>query len=448
MKITRLDGLQKKLAMLAGPIFMETLLVMTLGAVDTIMLSQHSDNSVAAVGMVNQLVSMIFLVFEVTALGTSILCAQYIGAKLRDKVVQTVGVSILLNATFGIIISLLMFFGAEAILNIMGLRPELMGDGLSYMRIIGSFAFVQAISMAISASLRSANKATYPMLVTLIVNIFNIIGNYALIFGKFGLPAMGVEGAAISTAISRTLAMLALFYFLFKKHIPKFPKVLFKPFPFVELKNLLRIGIPSAGEQISYSLSQVVITYFINMISNEALTARTYCMNIIMFVYLFSISVGQGGAIAIGHLVGDHRPRAAFVLGKLVMRIAVIVSIVMSVLFASVGKPIFNFLTDNPEIIYMGTIILWIDVVLEFGRAVNIFAVNALRSSGDIYFPVTIGIIFMWTIAVGLSYLFGITLGYGLIGMWFAFLLDECIRAGVFIKRWNSFKWATKSFVK
>lgn len=76
MKTFQLDGLQKQLALLAGPIFMETLLVMTLGAVDTIMLSQHSDNSVAAVGMVNQLVSMIFLVFEVTALGTSILCSQ------------------------------------------------------------------------------------------------------------------------------------------------------------------------------------------------------------------------------------------------------------------------------------------------------------------------------------------------------------------------------------
>ena len=131
MKVFQLDGLQKQLALLAGPIFMETLLVMTLGAVDTIMLSQHSDNSVAAVGMVNQLVSMIFLVFEVTALGTSILCSQYIGAKLSDKVTQTVGVSLVLNATFGLIISCLMFFFAGNILHLMGLRPELMPDGLS-----------------------------------------------------------------------------------------------------------------------------------------------------------------------------------------------------------------------------------------------------------------------------------------------------------------------------
>jgi len=448
MKALHLEGLQKQLALLAGPIFMETLLVMTLGAVDTIMLSHHSDNSVAAVGMVNQIVSMIFLVFEVTALGTSILCSQYIGARLRDKVVQTVGVSILLNATFGLCVSLFMYFCAGGILHLMGLRPELMSDGLSYMRIVGSFAFVQAISMAISASLRSANKAIYPMMVTLIVNIFNIIGNYTLIFGKFGMPALGVEGAAISTAASRTIAMIVLFFFLFKKHIPKFPKELFRPFPFIELKKLLHIGIPSAGEHMSYSMSQVVITYMINMISNEALATRTYCMNIIMFVFLFSISVGQSGAITIGHLIGNRKPHAAFIIGKLIMKIAVITSIIVSLFFAICGKSIFGFLTSNQEIIRMGVIILWIDVILEFGRAVNVFAVNALRSAGDIYFPVLIGICVMWTVSVGLSYLFGIWLGWGLVGMWIAFLLDENIRAGLFIKRWWGMKWTTKSFVK
>ncbi|MCQ2375399.1 MAG: MATE family efflux transporter [Salinivirgaceae bacterium] len=443
-----LNGLQRRLALLAGPIFMETLLVMTLGAVDTIMLSQHSDNSVAAVGLVNQLISMVFLVFEVTALGTSILCSQYIGAKLRNKVVQTVGVSIVLNTVFGIVVSALFYFCSTGILNLMGVRPELMPDAYCYMRIVGSLAFVQAISMAISASLRAADKAFYPMMVTLVVNILNIIGNYSLIFGKFGMPALGVEGAAISTAISRAIAMVVLFILLKRKHVRHFPRELFKPFPFIELRNLLRIGLPSAGEQISYSLSQVVITFMINFISNEALAAKTYCSNIIMFGFIFSIAMGQGGAICIGHLVGNRKPHAAFVLGKMVMRLAIIVSIILAIVVAIGGRFVFGYLTDNQEIIRMGIIILWIDVVLEFGRAVNIFAVNALRSSGDVYFPVLLSIIVTWGVSVCFSYVFGLWMGYGLIGMWVAFLLDENIRAFIFIHRWNSLKWTSKSFVK
>lgn len=71
------------------------------------------------------------------------------------------------------------------------------------MEIVGAFAFFQAISLTISASLRSANKAIYPMLVTVLVNIMNIVGNYSLIFGKFGMPALGAEGAAISTSVAR-----------------------------------------------------------------------------------------------------------------------------------------------------------------------------------------------------------------------------------------------------
>ena len=202
------ENLKKRLAKLAAPIFIETLLIMMLGAVDTVMLSRHSDNSVAAVGVVNQIIMLTFLVFEVINLGTSVLCSQYIGARLHKQVVQVVGVSILVNLVVGITISMLLFGCAGPILRLMGLGPELMQDGMDYMRIVGAFAFFQALSLTLSASLRSANKAVYPMLVTVVVNILNIIGNYSLIFGRFGFPELGVEGAAISTAFSRGVSMI------------------------------------------------------------------------------------------------------------------------------------------------------------------------------------------------------------------------------------------------
>ena len=287
----RFGRLSRQLASLAGPIFVETLLVMMLGGVDTFMLSRHSDNSVAAVGVVNQLMNLIFLLFEVISLGTSILCSQYIGAGRRDKVIQVVGISLIFNLISGLLISLGLVFLAEDILVMMGLRPDLMNEGLPYMRIVGGFAFLQAISLSLSASLRSADKAKYPMYVSMVVNILNIIGNYTLIFGKFGMPALGVEGAAISTSFCRCVAVAILLAVLFKKHIPSFPKELFKPFPWGELRNLLKIGSPSAGEHMSYSLSQVVITYFINMISNQALATRTYVVNIVMFTYIFALAI-------------------------------------------------------------------------------------------------------------------------------------------------------------
>ena len=444
----RYGNLSRQLTALAGPIFVETLLVMMLGAVDTFMLSRYSDNSVAAVGVVNQLMNLVFLLFEVISLGTSILCSQYIGAGQRDKVIQVVGTSLLFNFLFGIVVSIALLFLAEDLLMLMGLRPDLMADGLPYMQIVGGFAFLQALSLSLSASLRSADKAKYPMYVTMVVNVLNIIGNYALIFGKFGMPALGVEGAAISTSFCRFVSVIILFVILLKKHIPSFPKELFTPFPWVELKNLLKIGIPSAGEHMSYSLSQIVITYFINIISNQALATRSYVTNIVMFTFIFALSIAQGGAILIGHLVGMQKIQAAYTIGKRIMRMGAAMSVSLALLTALFGKQILSLLTSDPWIIATGASILWIEVFLEHGRALNFFGVNALRSAGDIYFPVNVGIIVMWTVQVIGSYVLGISMGWGLVAMWAVFALDENIRGLIFVHRWNSFKWVGKGFLK
>lgn len=421
---------------------------MMLGAVDTIMLSQYSDESVAAVGVVNQIVMFAFLIFEVINIGTSVLCSQYLGAKMQKNMVQVVGVALLFNLVVGLLISAILHYGATTLLGWMGLRPELLKYGIGYMQIVGAFAFFQAISFTISASLRSANKAIYPMLVTVLVNIMNIIGNYSLIFGKWGMPALGAEGAAISTSVARGVSMVVLFVILFRKHIPRFPLNYFRPFPWVELKNLLKVGLPSAGENMSYSFSQVVITYFINILGNNALATRTYTVNIVMFVYLFAIAMAQGGAISIGHLVGQKKIRAAYLLGKYVMRLSILVSLVLSCVWAASGQFIFSMLTDNQEIIKMGVTIMLVDIIVEIGRAVNIYATNALRSAGDVNFPFYVGVAVQWTVSVGFSYLFGIYWGWGLVGMWCAFLLDENIRALLFVKRWNSMRWAKKGFIK
>ena len=440
-------SLKRQLKVITIPVFIELALVMLLGAVDTVMLSRYSDNSVAAVGLDNQLMSLIFLVYQFFSMGAAILCAQYIGAGMRKRLVQVVGMALVVNLLLGMAVSALLFFYAEHLLILMGLRPELMGDGLVYLKLTGALSFFQALSLTFSASLRSADKVVWPMAVTGIVNVLNILGNYVLIFGHWGFPQLGVEGAAIATAASRAVSMVLLAIVHFRVHIPRFPLSYFRPIPWKELRNLLKIGIPAMSENISYSLSQVVITYFINQISNEALAARTYCANMIMFVYLFCLSITQGGDILVGHLVGQWRHQAAYVLGNYFFRWALIITLTGSVMLALAGPTLLSAFTDNEEIIQMGIWVLVVDVFLEAGRTSNIFAGSTLRATGDIVYPFVVGIIFQWSIAVGLSYVIGIPLGYGLVGMWIGFALDESIRGIILVRRWQSGKWRTKSFV-
>ncbi len=440
-------SLKKQLASLTVPIFIETLLIMTLGAVDTVMLSRHSDASVAAVGVVNQIVMLCFLVFEVINLGTSVLVSQYLGARLKSRIDDVVGVALVVNLIIGLAISSLLCFGAVPILKLMGLDDNLLGEGVGYMKIVGLFAFFQALSLTLSATLRASNKAVYPMIVVGLVNILNIFGNYVLIFGKFGAPALGAEGAAISTASSRAIAMAVLAIILFRTTIPRFPWHIFRHFPVKELKNLLKIGIPSAGEQFSYSSAQIIMTFFINMLGLEVLAARTYVVNITMFGYLFCIAISQGGAISVGHLVGKAKYRGAFILGKYVMRLAFFITVSLSLILAMSGKWLLGLLTSNPEIIAVGCTILWLDVLVEIGRPVNIFATNALRAAGDVNFPFYVGLVSMWLLQVLGGYTFGIYFALGINALWCMIAADELTRGAIFIHRWWSMKWANKTFV-
>jgi putative MATE family efflux protein len=364
-----------------------------------------------------------------------------------SRVSDVVGVSLLVNLIVGMLISALLYFGAAPILKLMGLNDLLLAEGIGYMEIVGAFAFFQALSLTVSATLRACNKAIYPMLVVGIVNVMNIFGNYMLIFGNFGAPALGVEGAAISTAFSRAIAMIILMVILFKTTLHRFPWEIFKHFPYRELKNLLKIGIPSAGEQFSYSSAQIVMTYFINMLGVEVLAARTYVTNIAMFGYLFCIAISQGGAITIGHLVGRNRNHGAFVLGKFVVKWALLVTVIISLGFAISGPWLLSLLTSDPKIIAIGSTILWVDILVETGRPVNIFATNALRATGDVNYPFYVGLVVMWTLQVLGGYLLGIYFALGYVALWAMIGADEMTRGAIFIHRWWSMKWANKGFV-
>lgn len=440
--------IRRQLFSLASPIFIETLLIMFTGATDVFMLSRYSDETVAAGGVVNQLLNLVFILYGITTLGTSVLCSQYLGAKQKKNVAQVIGISLLVNLIMGGIVSVGLWVFAAPSLKLMGLDDNLVGYGVSYMTLVGGFSFLQSLAMTLSAILRSHNKAYYPMFVTLLINVINVVGNYFLIFGNFGAPRLGITGAGISTVISRTVAVILLTYLLFRKVAPVPPLKYFKPFPWDKIKNLLLVGLPAAGEQVSYNLSQVVITYLSVMMGNAALTARTYAMSIVMFSYVFSLAIGNGAAIAIGHLVGADKGNAAFSLEKYSIRLALWVTVFVSVLTALAGTDIFKLLSSNPEVIRLGAMVLYIDVVLEIGRAVNITSVDSLIAAGDVMYPFVTGIIVMWLVATLLSYVLGIWWGWGLNGIWLAMALDENIRAVIFERRWKSRKWMSKGFTR
>lgn len=432
---------------LTWPLFIEFFLHMLMGNADTLMLSLYSDNSVAAVGVSNQILSLIIVMFGFIATGTAILVAQNLGAKNPIAASEVSVISLATNLAFGLILSVIVFLSSKNLLNMMDLPNELMDEADSYLSIVGGFSFIQALIMTAGAIIRSYGFTRDAMYVTLGMNILNIVGNYLFIFGPMGIPVLGVEGVAISTSVSRFLGLIAIIILLIKRvpHKLEFFKV-FK-MPYIHLKNLLAIGIPSAGEQLSYNGSQMVITYFITMLGTEALTTKVYASNLMMFIYLFAIALSQGTQILVGHYMGARKFEEAYKRCLKSLRLAILLSFLCALVFAIFSKQLLSIFTDNNEILIAGSILIWLTIILEPGRAFNLVIINSLRATGDVKFPVIIGILSMWGVSVTLSYFLGIYLGWGLVGIWIAFTADEWLRGLLVLRRWKSKAWMNKSFV-
>ncbi|WP_079508044.1 MATE family efflux transporter [Mesobacillus jeotgali] len=429
------------------PLFIEIMLYMLMGNADTLMLSQYSDNSVAAVGVSNQILSMVIVMFGFVATGTAILVAQNLGAERDQEAREVSSVSIGANLIFGLILSAGVFIFSEQLLKMMDLPPELFDEANSYLLIVGGFSFIQSLIMTVSSIIRSYGFTRDIMYVTIGMNILNVIGNYLFIFGPFGFPILGVEGVAISTTVSRIIGLLAAIYVMTKRIPGSLPVSMLFSFPKRHLKNLLNIGIPSAGEHLSYNGSQMVITYFIATLGTQALTAKVYTQNVMMFIFLFSIAISQGTQILIGHMVGAKEIDNAYKRALKSLKLAILISIGAALIVSFFSKNLLGIFTDNPSIIELGTTLILLTIILEPGRSFNLVLISSLRAAGDVKFPVYMGILSMWGVSVTLSYFLGIYLEMGLVGIWIAFIADEWLRGLLMLWRWRSRVWVKKSFV-
>ncbi|GLX70435.1 MATE family efflux transporter [Paenibacillus glycanilyticus] len=438
----------KKLSLYAvtWPIFVDSVLRMMLGTVDVFMLSRISDKATGAVGLANEIIYFCILMFGFVGVGTSVVVSQYIGAGRKEEASRISALAISMNLIFGILVSIALVGFGESLLHLLHLNPEQIEIASHYLRIIGGFIWVEALSYAVSSVIRSRGNTKGVMFVTLGVNMVHIAGNYLLIFGNLGFPEWGITGAAISTVVSRLLGIIVLFILLYRT--VRIRRKDYVTWNGSYAKQILSIGLPAAGEHISWQSQYLMIISFVNMIGITALNTHVYVMNISNYFMALGLAIGVGTEIIVGQMVGAGEMKAAY---RRLMR-----SLKFSFLFtlAIVGVAVIfrhqlmGMFTKDPEIIAAGAGIFLLSIVLEPGRTFNTVVINSLRAAGDARFPVLAGVISMWGVSVPLAYLLGIHFGIGLLGIWIAFTVDEWLRGLMMLLRWRSRVWEKKALVK
>ncbi|CAM2918685.1 MATE family efflux transporter [Paenibacillus sediminis] len=444
---TNSESKELNLFRLTWPIFLEVLLFMLMGIADTFMLSAVSDNAVSAVGASNQLIQIAILILEVIGNGSSIVIAQYIGSKMYREAAKISALAVTLNFIVGLIISIIFVIFGQMLLQVLHLEGEILHFAKSYIHIVGGAIFLQAIINSLSAIIRTYGFTKQTMYVSLGMNIVHVALNYLLISGHLGFPALGVQGAAISTIISRVLSLIVFFWLLYRVMEVRVEFKYYFNLSKEYIRKILGVGIPSAFEQITYQTCQTIFVSYATYLGAQAFAARQYAANISMFTYLFSVAIGIGNAIIIGRLVGASRNDDAYKRAWKSLRWAQAATLLMVAIVILVRKPLLGIFTDDPEIIRLGAQVILLSIVLETGRTFNIVLINSLRASGDAKFPVYMGLISMVGLSVPLGYLFVFHWNLGLPGIWLAIAADEWTRAFIMFFRWRSRIWEKHALV-
>lgn len=433
---------------LSWPIFIQRLLSMCLGYVDTAMVSNYSELAVGAIGNASQIIGFLTLAFSIIATATGVVVSQYLGANKTEKMDQIYTLSVFFNLVLSGLISIIVTVFSTALLNFMKLPAVMMGDAEAYMRIVGLFLFTNGVMQVFTQIFNCNGRTEIGMLIFFFINVVNILGNYLFLFGPLENLGFGVKGVAISTSISNGVGLVIsviAFIFIIKGRISlKY----FRPFPKAMLYKLIKLGIPTAGENISYNISQICITIFVNLLGPLAITTKIYCNILCNFSIVYSSSVAGAASIITGHAVGRGDYDYAY---KRVMKTlfwAMLISMAIAGCNLLLSPFTFRLFTDNQDVIKLGFNIMLIGLFLEFGRTSNLVIIQSMRAAGDVVFPTVLGIFSMWGISVVFSWIFTRFFNFGLPGVWIAMAMDEIFRGIVVFIRWQRGTWRGKSVVR
>lgn len=436
-------NMRKEIFSITWPSFIELVLSTMFGMVDMIMVGQLSSAAITSVGLTNQPFMLLLAIFAAVNVGTTTLVAWNIGGNHLAKARAVTRQILIVNAVLGIVMSIIGFVFASPVVIFMGANSDTLVFATNYFKIVSAGLFFQAITMGVTASLRGAGETKIPMLYNVGSNLLNVFGNYVLIYGKLGFPKLGVEGAAISTSISRLIACLMGLYTIYfsRKSIIS---IKFKDdyhIDFGILKKVFSVGLPAAIEQFVLQSGLMLFAKTVSSLGTEIFAAHQIGLNISGLSFSPSMAFSVAATTLVGQSLGAGDELKAEKYSKEVHRISLAVSIGVGLFFILFSHPIANLYTDEIVVAAMaGTVLKLLALALP-GQSTQITIAGVLRGAGDTMYPLYASAIGIWGFRVVLAYVFVKIFDWGLNGAWIALVLDQYIRAAIVYIRYHSGKW-------
>jgi len=426
---------------LAWPTMLAGLLENMATTVDMIMVGRLGSAEIASVGfsaMINWTMSSLSLGLSVAV---TAVVARHIGAGKVGEAGQGLGQALSLTALLGLCVALITFVAAPGIFKLFGVEEEVLRLSVPYLRIITFAGVFFGIIFVSSGALRGAGDTRTPMYIGLAANVIHIGLNYILIFGKFGLPALGITGAAIGTMLSLLAASIIYLYLFLYGRVRL--RLSWKDFRWNKVKALviIRLALPAALEQFVLQFGLLIYVRFIVAFGTVALSGYQVGMQVLSLSFIPNTAFSIAAATLVGQNLGAARKEEAKRTVWICVFWGTVSMCVLGVLYLGFARSLAAIFIKDPEAINSAVSFIRVVAVCQMGMAIFFTMAGALRGAGDTRSPLLVTLLGMYGVRIPASWVFSEILGLG-VGITFSLLiLDYLVRVAAILFLYKRGRW-------
>ncbi len=417
----------RALGLLAIPMMLEMSMEAVFAVVDIAFVSQLGTDAIAAVGITEALVTVLYAVAVGLGMGITAMVSRRVGAKNIDAAARVTGQALWLGAVMSILIGVVGVLYAKDMLYLMGASESVIATGAGFTAVMLGGSVTILYLFILNAAFRGAGDAAVALRSLWIANGLNIILDPCFIFGLGPFPEMGVTGAAVATTIGRGVGVLYQLWFLFDgrgrlefhfRHLRLVPRL---------IKRMLVISIGGVGQFLISTSSWIIVMRIIALYGSNAIAAYTIALRMLEFVWLPAWGLGNAAATLVGQNLGAGQPARAEQSAWRAARYNFFFMTLVGFSLIAAAPAITGLFSSDAEVIYYGTNCLRILGVGFPVFAVGMILTQALNGAGDTFTPTIINIVCFWLMQIPLAYWLATGLEYGPNGVFVAIVLSESL---------------------
>lgn len=429
---------------MAWPAVLESFFVALAGMIDTFMVSTIGSYAVAAVGLTTQPKFLGLSVFMAANVAVSALVARRRGEKRQDAANQVLMTGVLYTLVACALVTAVCLIWADPIIRLCGSAPDTHNEAVQYFRIIMGGGIFNVLSLIINAAQRGSGNTRIAMTTNITSSVVNVCCNYALIGGHFGLPAMGVRGAALATVLGTVAACGMSVASLFRAD--SFVSVPYsiknKLGPTLEaFQGIVRLGSVFLLENVVMRIGFVATAVMAAGLGTDAFAAHQVGMNFLTLGFAFGDGMQVSAVALIGRSLGEKNPEKAKRYGSTCQRVGLFLSLCLSLVLLLGGRFLFGLYFAEPAIVEMGVLISRFEIFIVLFQISQVIFGGCLRGAGDVRFTLFVSLISVALIRTVVTVVLTGMLNMGLVGIWMGILADQLSRLVMLGARFAKGEW-------